>query len=169
MSVRLEQRWHLSRKEGMMKHSLLVAVAMLILIPFPTAAAEQGPAISAPAGVVKVARGSVSLGRGEERLPVAVGSLVLVGDVVVTGPDGAVGITLRDNTLLSVGPNSTFSLKKYLFDSSTHEGQIDATISRGTLSVVSGKIGKRSPEAVRLRTPISVIGVRGTEFIISVS
>jgi hypothetical protein len=143
-------------------------VALLILIPLKLAAAEQAPAIAVPAGVIKVARGNVVLERGTQRHPAAVGSLVLVGDVVVTGPDGAVGITLRDNTLLSVGPDSTFSLKDYTFDAATHEGRIDATISRGTLSVVSGKIGKHSPEAVKLRTPISVIGVRGTEFIISV-
>lgn len=151
-----------------MNRSLFLSVAMLIFMPIRVAAVEQGPAVIAPAGVVKVARGNVILERGQQRHTASIGSLVLVGDVVVTGPDSAVGITLRDNTLLSVGPDSAFSLKDYSFDASTHEGRIDATISRGTLSVVSGKIGKRSPEAVRLRTPISVIGVRGTEFIISV-
>lgn len=152
-----------------MRRSFVLACAvMLLLAPLHAGAAEQGPVISAPAGVIKVARGSVFLERSQQRHPATVGALVLVGDVVVTGPDSAVGITLRDNTLLSIGPDSNLSLKSYAFDASTHEGSIDATISRGTLSFVSGKISKRSPEAVRIHTPISVIGVRGTEFLISV-
>lgn len=140
---------------------------MVMIIP-ARAAAEQVLPINAPAGVIKVARGSVFLERGDQRLAATVGSLVLVGDVVVTGADGAVGITLRDHTLLSAGPESTLSLKDYTFDAATHEGRIDATVSRGTMSFISGKIGKRSPEAVRIQTPISVIGVRGTELLISV-
>lgn len=151
-----------------MNRSALALVALLVLAAVPVGAAEQGPAISLPAGVVKVSRGAAFIERGGQRHAAAIGSLVLVGDVIVTGADGAVGITLRDNTLLSVGADSTFSLKDYTFDAATHEGRIDATITRGTLSYVSGKIGKKSPEAVRIQTPISVIGVRGTEFLISV-
>ncbi len=149
-----------------MKKSSLLFLAFLILIPLQTAA-EQGTTISAPAGVIKVVRGSVTIERGPRRISAQVGSLVLVGDVVVTGSDGAVGITLRDNMLLSVGPESTLSLKEYSYDASTNKGSVDATISRGTLSVVTGKIAKQSPEAVRLRTPVTVIGVRGTEFLVS--
>lgn len=151
-----------------MRRSLPACLVLLLLVATRAAAAEPLRAVSAPAGVVKVAHGAVFLERGEQRHAATVGSLVLVGDVIVTGPGGAAGVTLRDNTLLSVGPESTLSLKDYTFDAATHEGRIDATISRGTLSVVSGKIGKRSPEAVRIQTPISVIGVRGTEFLISV-
>jgi hypothetical protein len=77
-----------------------------------------------------------------------------------------VGITLRDNTVLSAGPNSTLALEKFAFDPTTHAGAIDATLKRGTLSVISGKIAKASPDAVTFRTPTTTLGVRGTEFVI---
>ena len=56
----------------------------------------------------------------------------------------------------------------FAFDATTHQGKMDATLSKGTLSVVSGKLSKQSPEAVKVRTPASVLGVRGTEFLVKV-
>jgi len=45
---------------------------------------------------------------------------------------------------------------------------MSVSIRKGTLSVASGKIAKRTPESVDFHTPTSVLGVRGTEFIIEV-
>jgi len=86
----------------------------------------------------------------------------------VTGADGSVGITLRDETLLAVGPNSNVWLEKYAFDPTSHEGTLNATVKKGTLGVISGKLSKQSPGAVQFRTPTSILGVRGTEFVIDV-
>jgi hypothetical protein len=80
--------------------------------------------------------------------------------------DGSAGITFIDNSLLSVGPNSVLQIERYAFNSTTHEGVFDATLARGTLSVVSGKIAKQSPDAMKVRTPSSILGVRGTEFLV---
>jgi len=56
-----------------------------------------------------------------------------------------------------------------VFDSTTHAGQFDTSLKRGSLAVVSGKIVKQSPEAMRVRTPSSIMGVRGTEFVVRVT
>ncbi len=89
-------------------------------------------------------------------------------DKVVTGTDATVGITFADNSLLSVGPNSAFSIDRYVFDSTTHAGQFDSTLAKGSLAVISGKIVKQSPDAMRVRTPSAIMGVRGTEFVVQV-
>ena len=99
-------------------------------------------------------------------MPADVGSAVNVNDRIITGADGAVGITLRDNTLLSAGPNSTLDLNKFAFNTTTHAGELNASVKRGTLAVVSGKIAKTSPENVSFNTPTISLGVRGTEFVI---
>jgi hypothetical protein len=134
--------------------------------------ALHGGAVSAaneePAGTIKTMTGSVTIERGEQKLAAALGAKVFAADKVSTGSNGSVGITLRDNTLLSAGHNSSLSLDKFTFDSSTHAGTIDASLKRGTLSVVSGKIAKQSPDSVHFRTPTTTLGVRGTEFIIEV-
>jgi hypothetical protein len=89
-------------------------------------------------------------------------------DVLVTGADGSVGVTFLDNSLLSLGPSSTLAIDRYAFDSTTHDGQFDASLKRGTLAVVSGRMVKRSPESMRVRTPSAIMGVRGTEFVVKV-
>ena len=120
------------------------------------------------AGRVKSSRGDVTIERSGTRIPAPVGTTVEVNDQVRTGRDGSVGLTLRDNTLLSAGPNALLILDRFAFDTTTHAGELEATVQRGTVAVVSGKLAKESPESVRFRTPTSILGVRGTEFIIEV-
>lgn len=122
----------------------------------------------AEAGRVKVAKGEVYIERAGKRLPAAVGTPVQAQDVVMTGADGSVGITFHDNSLLSAGPNSELVIDKFVFDSTTHKGEFDTSLRKGTLAVVSGKIVKQSPEAMRVRTPAAIMGVRGTEFVVKV-
>ncbi|MBK7423006.1 MAG: FecR domain-containing protein [Propionivibrio sp.] len=118
------------------------------------------------AGTIKTLKGTASVERGGQITPAAVGGKVLVSDRILTGPESSIGITLRDNTLLSAGANSTLVLNRFAFDSTTHTGALDATVKRGTLAVVSGKIAKASPDNVIFNTPSVALGVRGTEFII---
>ena len=118
------------------------------------------------AGMVKNSKGEVGIERGGARIPCVVGTPVFAADKVRTGADGAVGVTLRDNTLLSAGPNSLFVLDTFAFDSTTNAGAVSVNIRKGTLAVATGKIARQTPESVDFRTPTSVIGVRGTEFVI---
>ena len=120
------------------------------------------------AGTIKTSRGEAQILREGNSLPASVGASLQVSDSIVTGADGAVGITLRDNTRLTAGPNTTLDLNTFRFDKTTHKGAVDASVKRGSLSVISGKIAKASPDGVQFRTPTVTLGVRGTEFIIDV-
>jgi hypothetical protein len=122
----------------------------------------------AEVGQIKVAKGQVSVDRNGQVLPGQVGMLLEAADVLKTGADGSVGITMRDNSLLSAGPNSILALERFEFDPTTSQGRFDTQLRRGTLSVVSGRIAKQSPEAMTVRTPSAVLGVRGTEFVVAV-
>ncbi|MDB5865033.1 MAG: hypothetical protein JWO70_2839 [Betaproteobacteria bacterium] len=120
----------------------------------------------ADAGRVKVSSGPVHIERGGQRIAAPVDTLVQAEDTIVTGANGSVGVTFTDNTRVSAGPNSVLAINRYAFDQATHAGTFDATIKRGTLGVISGKMAKASPEAVTLRTASMVMGVRGTEFVV---
>jgi hypothetical protein len=119
-------------------------------------------------GQIKNLRGAVHVERDGQKLTAASGMGVKQSDVLVTGVDGSVGVTFLDNSLLSIGPGSALAIDRYSFDSTTHDGHFDASLKRGTLAVVSGRIVKRSPEAMRVRTPSTIMGVRGTEFVVKV-
>jgi hypothetical protein len=118
------------------------------------------------AGIVKRLQGSVALQRDGQTLPIAVGSRLEVGDRIVTGADGTLGITLADDTLLSAGPGSTLVVSQFRFDSTTNEGSLLVTLLKGTLSMVTGLIAKQAPQNVNVQTRNALMGVRGTEFVV---
>lgn len=109
----------------------------------------------------------MSVERKGETLAGSVGLRLEAADVVKTGADGSVGITMSDNSLLSAGPNSILSLAQFEFDPTTNQGRFDAQLQRGTLAVVSGRIAKQSPQAMTVRTPSAALAVRGTEFVVA--
>jgi len=125
-------------------------------------------AMAADIGQIKISKGSVTVERAAQSLPGVVGTRLQASDVITTGANGSVGITMSDDSLLSAGPNSALSLDRFAFDSTTHQGQFDASLRKGSLSVISGRIAKQSPDAMTLRTPSAILGVRGTEFVVSV-
>lgn len=126
------------------------------------------PAFADEAGMVKSSQGKATIERDGKFLEAVPGAKIYSSDRVTTGADGRAGIALKDNTLLTVGPNSSLSLDRFAFDSTTHQGALQASIRQGTLAVVSGKLAKASPESVQFRTPNSILGVRGTEFVVEV-
>lgn len=131
-----------------------------------TAMAAPGTEV---AGVFKVVHGSVSVERDGARVPASVGMPVYQSDRIVTGDDGSAGITFEDNALLSLGPSSSLALDRFSFNSTTYDGTFETTLSSGKLAVVSGKIAHHQLDAMKVRTPSSILGVRGTKFLVEVN
>jgi hypothetical protein len=138
-----------------------IAVVSALLCSWAAAAS------AADIGQVKIAKGQVTIERQGVTTPATVGARLQVADTVRTGADGSVGITMDDDSLLSAGPNSALSLDRYAFESTTNQGRLDTSLNKGTLSVISGRIAKQSPDAMTVRTPTAILGVRGTEFVVS--
>jgi hypothetical protein len=122
---------------------------------------------AAEIGQIKIAKGDVAIERNGQTLPATVGARLQQSDVLRTGADGSVGVVMSDNSLLSAGPNSVLSLDRFEFDPTSSEGRFDASLRKGSLSVISGRIAKQTPGAMTLRTPAAILGVRGTEFVAS--
>lgn len=116
-------------------------------------------------GYVKTASGQATIRGKAQAVPAKPGDPLSVGDLIETGPDGSLGVTLKDNTVMSFGPSTRFALDEYLFAPAKGELKLGATFSRGTLHYVSGGIAKLKPEAVSIKTPTGIIGVRGTRFV----
>lgn len=142
----------------MSQHLALVAALLTGIATFPLHAAE--------AGRIKSVSGTAYIERAGDRTTANVGTPVYQADTLVTGADGSVGITFIDNSRMSAGPNSTLVINRYAFDQTTHAGAFDATLARGTLAAVSGRLARHSPAAVTVSTPTLVLGVRGTEFLV---
>jgi hypothetical protein len=99
-------------------------------------------------------------------VPATVDTRIQSADTVVTGAASSVGITFVDDSRVAAGPNSTLVVDRYVFDQTTHAGRMDATLKRGTLAIVSGRMVKQSADALTVTSPGLVLGVRGTEFVV---
>jgi len=129
------------------------------------AAAFAAAAFANDVGQIKTVKGTVHVERDGQRLAAKPGMGVRQADTLVTGADGAVGVTFLDNSRVSAGPGSVLEIERYSFNSTTHAGEFDASLKQGSIAVVSGKMVKQTPGSMRVRTPYSVMGVRGTEFV----
>jgi len=148
-----------------MRNTLTAAVlltALSVLECVGTAAAAE------TIGVVRTATGAATVLRGENTAAASPGLKLLVGDTLLTGRDGSIGVILRDDSSLSIGPESRLVVRSFLF--SPAEGKFDllARISRGTMAYLSGLIGALAPENARFETPSATIGIRGTRFAVKV-
>ena len=149
----LERRNRRSRRLGFVAAAIILA---------PAAATSAEKAI----GQIKTETGAVTVERGGKSRPAAIGDHVYRSDTLVTAARSSVGVTFADNSLMALGPFSRLSLDQFRFDPTTHAGAFDVTLHRGALAVKSGQIVRQTPEAMRVRTPAALLGVRGTEFVI---
>ena len=124
------------------------------------------PALASEIGRVKRTAGEAAIARAGETLPAAPGMVLQEQDALVTGADGSLAVTFIDNSRFAAGPNSRVELSTFRFNATTHDGEFDTRLQRGTLAIISGQIAKRKPDAMKIRTPSSILGVRGTEFIV---
>ena len=119
-------------------------------------------------GRIKTVDGPASVMRGKAVLPAAVGQVLQVSDVLATGKEGRIGVTFIDNSRFAVGPNARVALSQFEFDETTHKGKSLTTVDRGSLAIVSGQIAKENKDAMKVRTPTSLLAARGTRFVVEV-
>jgi hypothetical protein len=150
----------------------IVAMALFWAIgsqPLRAAGAEDEPARVA---TVKTLDGPATVERGGRTVALAIGMGLQQSDTVVTGKSSTVGLGFEDEALVSLGPNSRLLIDRFQFDrggASGHDGgEFHTTLSRGRMAVVSGRIAKSRIDAMKVRTPTALLGVRGTEFIVDV-
>jgi hypothetical protein len=141
-----------------------VILSALLCVTAPVQAQQP-----VPAGRIKVVTGSAFVVRGAQELPARVGLVVAASDTLRTGADGTLGVTLRDDTRVSLGPGSEVRVERFLYDPGAGQLGLALRFVRGITAYVSGRIARLSPDAIRLETPAAIVGVRGTTLLIRVT
>ena len=139
--------------------------AAIALVMLAAPAFAQQPA---PAGRVKVVSGSAFIVRSGDTIRAEVGQSVYESDGLRTGDDGSIGVTLDDDTRLSLGPGSEVRLSEFRYAPAQSSVGLAMSFLRGIAVYVSGQIAKLAPDAVRLETPSAIVGVRGTTLAVQV-
>lgn len=118
-----------------------------------------------PIGFVKNVSGEASVTTTGTRRKAEVGTPVHQGSVLRTGAQGSMGVTFRDETLMSFGPDTELTVDEYLYAPAQGKLKLASKLAKGSLNYVSGVIAKLKPDAVLVDTPTGTIGVRGTQFV----
>jgi hypothetical protein len=141
--------------------------AGVVIAVFATATpvvAQQPPA----AGRIKVVSGSAFIVRQDATIPAALGQDVFETDSLRTGADGRIGVTLKDDTRVSLGPSSELHLQRFVYEPGSGSLGMVIQFVRGAAAYVSGRMAKISPQSIRLETPAAIVGVRGTSLAVRV-
>lgn len=122
--------------------------------------AAQG---AAPIGQVESLTGAVTATRGGNQVQLSEGSPVYQGDVIETGDGAAVGIRFIDETVFAMDDAGRMVLDELIYDPGTQSGSVAFSLVQGVFSFATGQIAKTDPSSLIVRTPVAMIGVRGTD------
>ena len=86
---------------------------------------------------------------------------VFAQETLRTVEGGALHVRFRDSTELRLGSAATVTLDEFVYDPAAGASKMVGSVSRGIARFVTGRI---DPNAFAIRTPVAVIGVRGTDF-----
>ena len=133
------------------------------------------PALSfaTPAGQVLFATGQVTAERAPPA-PLAKGDDVLVSDTVRTGAASRAQLRMLDGAKVAIRPESALRIEEFVFQAAASGQAESAVATRGDRSVtrllkggfrtITGAIGKDDEQAYEVRTPVGVLGIRGTDY-----
>lgn len=124
--------------------------------------------LAEPIGYVKTVSGDASVTTAGKTIKAEVGTPVEVGSVLRTATKASLGVTFKDETVMSFGPNTELTVDEYLYAPGQGKLRMGSKLAKGSMNYVSGVIAKLQPDAVSVTTPTGTIGVRGTQFLVTV-
>lgn len=122
----------------------------------------------APIGYVKTVSGEASVTTGKSKVPAQLGTPLFQGSQLTTGKKSSLGVTFKDDTVMSFGADTELTIDEYLYAPSQGKLKLGSKLAKGSMNYVSGVIAKLQPDAVSVKTPTGTIGVRGTQFVVLV-
>lgn len=137
----------------------LLGAASLALLSFLAHAQSE------PIGFVKTVTGDAWVSTAGQRVKAQPGSAILLGSELKTAARSTMGVTFKDNTVMSFGPDTELTVDEYLYAPAQGQLKLGTRLGKGSLNYVSGVIAKLKPDAVTIKTPSGIIGVRGTQFV----
>jgi hypothetical protein len=140
------------------------AVALVVLVCFSTWSMAASVQVTSVTGTVTAQRA----GGPEQRLKV--GDTLASGSVVSTGQSSTVVLRFDDGQIVALKSLSRLSIDSYRYDpKNPGAGESIMSLLAGGLRAITGLVAKNNRSAFALKTPVSTIGIRGTDFMVAVS
>lgn len=129
-----------------------------------------GRELGNPQGIVMEFTGDVkaTIAKGAA-CPISKGQTVVNDTVITTGANSSIVLRFLDGMGVSLGENSTFHVQQYLFDEkNSAKNGIVFNLLKGGARFVTGVIGQKNKDAVKISAGSTTIGIRGTAFSLTV-
>lgn len=140
----------------MKKISLYATVLLLLSIGAAQAAQET------VGGEIVMLRGAATVTQSGQTVRLYRGASVLVGDQLRTGKNARLKLRMVDGTEITLGENTEFFVRQYDVTENSGKGFLELT--KGFFRAITGKITKLPENSFRVKTPLAIVGVRGTDF-----
>ena len=134
----------------------IVFAALLAGLSTPVTAQDSS-------GMVVASRGVVMAILDSNSRELKQGDFIYVSDEIITSSRSFAVLQFEDGAKVTIRPDSTLIIESYLYNGN---GEDEATLNlvEGGLRVITGALAKTNPENYKIRTPVALMGVRGTEF-----
>jgi hypothetical protein len=142
----------------MKSHPKILAFLLLGLVMFMT-----GLQAADSTAMLVASRGEVTASTADIERALTQGDPVYVEDQVTTGDKSFAILQFIDGAKVTVRPNSKIIIEQYVFNGGDQDA---ATLNlvEGGLRIITGAMAKSQPENYKVKTPVALMGVRGTEF-----
>lgn len=114
-------------------------------------------------GSIMAMKGQAQIKRINELFTATNGMELEAKDEVITQARSKVQVILKDNTVITIGQNTSFVFEEFEYDESSNS-KLSMKANRGFFRSVTGLIGKVAPERFKIKTRTATIGIRGTDF-----
>ena len=130
------------------------------------AVASAMPAVADDSTALLVAsRGEVYAEHDADRRALSRGDGVEEEERIVTGDKSFAVLQFVDGAKVTVRPNSVLDIKEYVYNGGD-ENAATLSLVQGGLRIITGAMAKAEPESFKVETPVALMGVRGTEFVV---
>lgn len=139
-------------------------ISKILIVLFAMLAAFTTQAFASEAkGLVVASRGTViATAKGDSR-ELKQGDEIFVDDEILTAPKSFAVLQFLDGAKVTVKPNSEIVIEDYVYNGDADDKATLSLVSGG-LRVITGAMAKNNPENYKVKTPVALMGVRGTEF-----
>ncbi len=121
-----------------------------------------------PIGNYTLSKGTVTVTHPGQRtaVPVKVRDGVLFRDLIVTGPESRTKALFIDDSILTLGENSSMEITEHVFDPNTDKRSAIVNLLKGKLRVLVGKTFLGLGSKFEIHTKDASIAARGTYMVI---
>jgi len=125
------------------------------------------PSLFANVAKVVALKGNATIVREGTSIKLTRTAIIKKHDEIITKDNTKVQLLFKDETIISIGKNSSFQVENYLFDEKNKKFEAKFDMFKGTFKTITGKIGKKAPKNFILKTKTASIGIRGTQIVMN--